>query len=604
MGHEHHEHHEHHDQGAITQTEASGSSDNAPGGHSDHDSHGSNGANDKHEGHSAEMFRRLFWGNLIIAVPLLIFSGQIQVWFGYSLNATLTKWIPVLLGVVIYVWGGKPFLIGGRHEAQDRQPGMMLLIAVAISVAFFASLATSFGLAELDFWWELAALIVVMLLGHWQEMKAIGQARGALAALAELLPDTAELVGSDGAVTESSVAALQVGDLVLVRPGGRVPADGVIEDGSAAFDESMISGESRPVRRSSGENVVAGTVSTDASIRIRVGAVGEDTALAGIQRLIADAQSTKSWTQALADRAAGVLFYVAITTGLVTFVVWTAIGDPEEGIIRAVTVLVIACPHALGLAIPLVIANSAQAGILVKDRLALERMRVVDTVLFDKTGTLTVGNHAVVDTVTAVGWTNDEMLAVAAAVEAESEHPVARAIRSAAAELSVPVAEGVAFTPGVGVAGSVDGRRISVGGPASLGDRQVPDEIEAAVGRWSGRGGSVLYVVADDVVVGAVTLEDEIRPVSKEAVDELHERGVHVVMITGDAAQVAESVASEIGIDETFAQVLPHEKDSKVTELQDRDRTVAMVGDGVNDAPALARADVAIESARQNLTRQ
>ena len=562
------------------------------------DPHAGGDAHDKHAGHSADMFRRLFWGNLLIAIPLLVFSAQIQDWFGYALNATLTEWIPPVLGIVIYVWGGKPFLAGGRHEAQARQPGMMLLIAVAISVAFGASLATTFGLVDLDFWWEVAALIVVMLLGHWQEMKAIGQARGALSALAELLPDMAEIVAADGAIAELSVADLSVGDLVLVRPGGRVPADGTIEEGSASLDESMITGESRPIRRAGGESVVAGTVSTDASIRVRVGAVGDDTALAGIRRLIADAQATKSRTQALADRAAAVLFYVAISVGLLTFLVWTALGDPAEGIIRSVTVLVIACPHALGLAIPIVIANStaisAKAGILVKDRLALEKMRHVDTVLFDKTGTLTVGNHAVVDTVAAGGWSTDEMLRLAAAVEAESEHPVARAIRLAASELHLPVATGLDFRPGIGVTGSVGARVVSVGGPLLVGEQQLGEEIEKATAAWRDRGGSVLYVLVDDEVVGALTLEDEIRPVSQEAVDSLHRRRAQVVMITGDAVQVADAVAAKLGIDETFAQVLPNEKDSKVTELQKRGRTVAMVGDGVNDAPALARADVGI----------
>lgn len=588
--HEHHQHGDHHDDHAAHDDAAAVAEHSEP--------HAGHGGHDKHAGHSAEMFQRLFWGNLVVAVPLLIFSGQIQEWFGYSLDETLTKWVPAVLGVVIYAWGGKPFLVGARHEAQARQPGMMLLIAVAITVAFLASLASTFGLAELDFWWELAALIVVMLLGHWQEMKAIGQARGALEALAELLPDTAEVIAADGSITEARIGSLQVGDLVLVRPGGRVPADGKIEDGSASLDESMITGESRPVRRGVDDPVVAGTVSTDASIRIRVGAIGEDTALAGIQRLIADAQATKSRTQALADRAAAVLFYVAIVAGLLTVIVWTAVGEPSEGVIRAVTVLVIACPHALGLAIPLVIANStaisAKAGILVKDRLALEKMREVDTVLFDKTGTLTRGNHAVVDTVTASGWSTDEMLVVAASVEAESEHPVARAIRDAAADLSVPAGSDVTFTPGVGVAGSVGGRRVSVGGPASLGDYQVPEVIEHAAAEWRARGGSVLYVVVDDEIAGAMTLEDEIRPVSHEAVENLHRHGAQVVMITGDAAQVADSVAGQLGIDEAFAQVLPHEKDSKVTELQERGRTVAMVGDGVNDAPALARADVGI----------
>ena len=360
----------------------------------------------------------------------------------------------------------------------------------------------------------------------------------------------------------------------------------------------MITGESRPVRRTAGESVVAGTVSTDASIRVRVGAIGEDTALAGIQRLIADAQATKSRTQALADRAAAVLFYIAVSAGALTFIVWTALGDADEGVIRAVTVLVIACPHALGLAIPLVIANStavsAKAGVLVKDRLALAKMRSVDTVLFDKTGTLTVGNHAVVDSVVSGSWTRDDMLRSAAAVEAESEHPVARAIRAAASGLDVPPASGFEFRPGIGVSGFVDGRSVSVGGPALVVDVRLAEDLQTATAAWRDRGGSVLYVVVDDVVVGALTLEDEVRPVSRAAVDGIHRHGAEAVMITGDAVQVADAVAAQLGIDDTFAQVLPHEKDSKVVELQRRGRTVAMVGDGVNDAPALARADVGI----------
>ena len=564
----------------------------------DHGAHTSPGAHDKHAGHSAAMFERLFWGNLLIAVPLLVFSAQIQEWFGYTLNATLTVWVPPVLGVAIYLWGGKPFLVGGRDEARARQPGMMLLIAVAISVAFGASLATSFGLADLDFWWELAALIVVMLLGHWQEMKAIGQARSALSALAELLPDTTEVIDSVGEIRQVSVQGLSIGDVVLVRPGGRVPADGTIQEGSASLDESMITGESRPVRRQVGDRVVAGTVSTDASLRVLVGAVGDDTALAGIQRLIARAEATKSRTQALADRAAGLLFYVAISAALLTLVVWTALGDPAAGIIRSVTVLVIACPHALGLAIPLVIANStaisARAGILVKDRLALEKMRDVDTVLFDKTGTLTVGNHVVVDSVAAANWSIDDLLGLAAAVEAESEHPVARAIRTVASDLEIPHATGVEFRPGLGVAGIVGARAASVGGPALVEERAIPGEIASATAAWRDRGGSVLYVVVDDGVVGALTLEDEIRPASQEAIVSLHRLGVQAVMITGDAAQVANAVAAELGIDETFAQVLPRDKDSQVSELQSRGHRVAMVGDGVNDAPALARADVGI----------
>jgi len=564
------------------------------GGHSAHERH------DKHAGHDPEMFRRLFWWNLALAVPVLVLSEQIQDWFGYSIDGVWAAWVVPVLGTVVYLWGGRPFLAGGVAEVRNRQPGMMLLIALAITVAYASSLAASLGWGDLDFWWELAALIVVMLLGHWQEMKAIGQAQGALAALAELLPDTAERVSGD-TVEEVAIADLTVDDVVLVRPGGRVPADGVIVDGRAAFDESMITGESRPVTRSEGERVVAGTVSTDSSVRVRIDAVGDDTALAGIQRLVADAQSSQSRAQALADRAAAALFYLATAAAVVTLVAWLLAGNGGEGVIRTVTVLVIACPHALGLAIPLVIsistATSARAGILVKDRLALERMRTVDAVLFDKTGTLTKGNHAVVDHVAVDGWDRDDVLAQAAAVEADSEHPVARAIVTAANDHSdVPTATDLTALTGRGVQGTIDGHQISVGGPALLEhlDADEPDELSATIEQWRRAGGSVLYVFRDGTVVGALTLADEIRPESKVAVDALHERGKQVVLITGDAQQVAEGVAAQLGIDEVFAEVLPQDKDSKVAELQARGLTVAMVGDGVNDAPALARADVGI----------
>jgi Cu2+-exporting ATPase len=561
-----------------------------------HDSEG----HDKHAGHDPEMFRRLFWWNLFLAVPVLVFSEQIQDWFDFSIDGAWAAWVAPLIGTVIYLWGGKPFLAGGVAELRDRQPGMMLLIALAITVAYVSSLGSSIGLGDLDFWWELAALIVVMLLGHWQEMKAIGQARGALAALAELLPDSAERV-NESDIEPVAIDALRVGDVVLVRPGGRVPADGVIVDGTAAFDESMITGESRSVRRADGDRVVAGTVSTDSSVRVRVDALGEDTALAGIQRLVADAQSSQSRTQALADRAAAALFYLAVSAAVVTLVAWALAGDGAEGVIRTVTVLVIACPHALGLAIPLVIsistATSARAGILVKDRLALERMRTVDVVLFDKTGTLTKGNHAVVDHASIDDWDRDQVLAWAAAAEAESEHPVARAIVTAGRDLgAVATASDFDALTGRGVQATVDGRQIAVGGPSLLDHFGLsePTDLAEATDKWRGRGGSVLYVLADGTVVGALTLADEIRPESKVAIDALHNRGKQVVLITGDAQQVADAVAEQLGIDEVFAEVLPHEKDSKVAELQARGLSVAMVGDGVNDAPALARADVGI----------
>ena len=477
---------------------------------------------------------------------------------------------------------------------------MMLLIALAISVAYAASLASSIGWGDLDFWWELAALIVVMLLGHWQEMKAIGQAQGALSALARLLPDSAERL-DDGEPVEVAVADLRPGDVVLVRPGGRVPADGDIESGHAAIDESMITGESNPVERHQGDRVVAGTVSTDRSIRVAVTAVGDDTALAGIERLVEDAQQSRSRTQALADRAAAALFYVAVSAAVLTLIGWTIAGDPSDGVIRMVTVLVIACPHALGLAIPLVIsittATSAKAGILIKDRLALEQMRHVDAVLFDKTGTLTRGNHAVVGRRAADGYDVDEMMRLAAAAEADSEHPIARAIVAVGDEIDqVPTASEFDAVPGRGVTATVGGRSVAVGGPAMLAHvgAEVPADLIEPTEEWRARGGAVLYVIVDGVVAGALTVADETRPESRAAVDALHGRGVDVVMITGDAEQVAEAVARELGIDEVIAEVLPEHKSNQVAALQDRGRTVAMVGDGVNDAPALARAEVGI----------
>ncbi|HSL57685.1 MAG TPA: heavy metal translocating P-type ATPase [Acidimicrobiales bacterium] len=565
----------------------------------DHDvDHG----HDKHAGHDPEEFRRRFWWSLVLTVPVVVWSEMVQDWLGYTAPSFPgSDWIGPVLGTVLFVYGGRPFLVGAVHEARSRQPGMMLLIALAISVAFLASAATTVGWFDLEFWWELAALITVMLLGHWQEMKAIGQARGALDALAELLPDDAERVADDGSTTTVSISDLEVGDVVLVRPGGRVPADGEIVDGEAELDESTVTGESRPVPRGVGDQVVAGTVSTDSSIRVRVEAVGDDTALAGIQRLVREAQTSGSRTQALADRFAAALFYVAVATGLVTFAAWLVLGSPDQAVVRTVTVLVIACPHALGLAIPLVIslstALSARHGILVKDRLALEQMRTVDVVLFDKTGTLTAGRHVVTDVAAAPGHDDDTVLGLAGAAEADSEHPLARAIVAAAADRGdVPTASGFRAVAGRGIEADVESHRVAVGGPALLRDRDVtePDELATVTDTWRERGAAVLHVLVDGEVAGAVALEDEIRPEARRAVDDLHHLGVQVAMITGDARQVADAVAAELGIDEVFAEVLPEDKDAKVTELQDRGRRVAMVGDGVNDAPALARADVGI----------
>jgi P-type Cu2+ transporter len=502
---------------------------------------------------------------------------MVQDWLNYRASSFPgSESVPAVFGTIVFLYGGLVFLKGGWQELQTRAPGMMLLVSLAISVAFFASAATTLGFFDLEFWWELALLVTIMLLGHWQEMKAIGQARGALSALAALLPDEAERV-TDYGVETVALEALRTGDVVLVRPGARVPADGAIIDGQAELDESMITGESHPVARMVGDRVVAGTVVAGSAIRVRIEAVGEQTALAGIQRLVAEAQASRSRAQVLADRFAAALFYVAVGAGVVTFLVWTLLGDTEEAVTRAVTVLVISCPHALGLAIPLVVAistaMSARHGVLIKDRLALERMRLVDTVLFDKTGTLTRGKHAVTG-VAGLDLADADLLGLAAAVESDSEHPLARAIVRAASEQRIPLPRATDFRAiaGRGVAATVEGQAIIIGGPAMLRERglAVPAALAERTAAWQERGASVLHVARDGSVIG------------------------RVVMITGDAKAVATAVGSELGIDEVFAEVLPEQKESKVAELQRRGARVVMVGDGVNDAPALARADVGI----------
>jgi len=433
-------------------------------GSTEHDGHGDQGDHAGHGGHGdhAEMFRVLFWRNLLLAIPVIVFSDMVQDWFGYTLEFAGSSWIPPVLGTVVFLDGGRPFLTGGVDEARSRQPGMMLLIAMAITVAFVASLISLTDALDLEFWWELAALVVIMLLGHWQEMKAISQAQGALAALAELLPDEAERITDSGDVETVAVADVSVGDTLLVRSGGRIPADGTIVDGTVEVDESMLTGESNPVPKSEGDRVVGGSVATDNSIRVRVDAVGDDTALGGIQRLVSEAQTSKSRAQALADRAAALLFYVAIAAAAITVLVWLAVGEPDDALIRTITVLIIACPHALGLAIPLVIslstAKAARSGILVKDRLALERMRTIDTVMFDKTGTLTAGEHEVTD-LFAVDGDIEQLLAVAAGVEADSEHPLARAIVRAAEEREVERATATDFRSMTGRGVTADSSR-------------------------------------------------------------------------------------------------------------------------------------------------
>jgi Cu2+-exporting ATPase len=573
--------------------------------HAGHDSaHGAgHGPHVDHTGHE-ELFRRRFWVCLVLTVPVLLYSPMLQEWLGFSMPAFPgSAWIPPLFSVIIFLYGGVPFLQMAAVELRQRQPGMMTLISLAISVAFLYSLATVFFDPHSGFFWELVTLIDVMLLGHWIEMRSVRQASGALDELARLMPDTAERLRPDGSTETVPVTALRVGDLVLARPGAGIPADGEVIEGDSDVNEAMITGESRPVKKQPRDRVIAGALNGDGSLRVRVTATGEQTALAGIMRLVKEAQESKSRTQVLADRAAGWLFYAALAVAGLTAIGWTVTrGFDAEMLERVVTVLVIACPHALGLAVPLVVAIttslSARSGILIRNRLALEAAREIDVVIFDKTGTLTRGEQGVVGAATADGWSEDQALALAAAVEGDSEHVIARAIRQAAAErrLRLPGVTGFEALKGRGVRAAVNGHTVLVGGPRLLELLSLePPAPIARFGEMAGsRGQSVIYLVQDGQVVAAIALADVIRPESEPAVRRLHAMGIEVAMLTGDSEAVARSVATELGIDQYFAEVLPEHKDQKVLALQAQGKHVVMVGDGVNDAPALARADVGI----------
>ncbi|GAB4434984.1 MAG: heavy metal translocating P-type ATPase [Anaerolineae bacterium] len=559
-----------------------------------------------HTGHE-QMFRRRFWVSLALSIPVLIFSPSLQAWLGYTApEFPGSTWITPVLSVVVFLYGGVPFLQMAVPEIRNRKPGMMTLISLAIAVAFVYSLAALAIPEGKTFFWELVTLIDVMLLGHWMEMRSVRQASSALDELARLMPDTAERVLPDGDTEEVAVHSLKAGDLVLVRPGASVPADGEVEQGESDVNEAMITGESKPVSKQPGDSVIAGTINGDGSLRVRVTATGDETALAGIMRLVQEAQQSKSRTQLLADRAAGWLFYIALAVAALTAILWTvAIGFDVRVIERVATVLVIACPHALGLAIPLVVAITtsigANNGILVRDRLALEQARDIDVVIFDKTGTLTKGEFGVVGIKTAgddANWDDDAALALAAAVEGDSEHTIARGIRQSAAERALALPEVTDFEAikGRGVRATHDGRAIHLGGPRLLEmlDLAPPAGLRQFAEGASAKGQTVVYLVRDGQAQAAFALADVIRPESRAAVQKLHDMGVEVAMLTGDSEAVARAVAEELGIDAYFAEVLPEHKDQKVAQLQREGKRVAMVGDGVNDAPALTRADVGI----------
>jgi Cu2+-exporting ATPase len=558
---------------------------------------------DKHAGHSVEMFRDRFWLALALTIPTLIWEPMLQDWFGYRAPAVPgARLIPAVFGTAVFVYGGWVFLQGALRELAARLPGMMTLISLAISVAFLYSLATLVGFPGHALWWELATLVTIMLLGHWIEMRSIFQAQGALKELAKLLPDTALRIGEGDRTEEVAVAALRDGDLVLIRPGASIPADGTVLTGRSDVSEAMITGESRPVTKDAGDRVIAGTTNGQGSLRVEVTGTSEGTALAGIMRLVAEAQGSRSRAQALADRAAFFLTLVAIAAGILTLIGWLAVGASVEfTVMRVVTVLVIACPHALGLAVPLVTAISttlgARNGLLVRDRRGLEEARNLTTVVFDKTGTLTLGEHRVVDLAVS-GIDADEALRLAAAVERDSEHPIARAILLSAEEkgLGVPRADGFRAIPGHGVEAEVEGRMLQVGGPALLRKLGVtaPRSIMDATEAFGAEGSAAISRVENGEVRAVFAIADAIRPESLEAVRRLQAEGIEVVMLTGDSAAVAESVARQLGIDTVLAQVLPDEKADRIAELQRAGKRVAMVGDGVNDAPALVTADVGI----------
>ena len=556
---------------------------------------------DKHAGHSPNMFKQKFWLSLLLTIPTLVFSDTVQGWFGYHLTFSGSQYIPAIFGTIIFLYGGLVFLKSAKVELEGRLPGMMTLISMAITVAFGYSLAVTLKLVNgMDFWWELATLVTIMLLGHWLEMASVQNAQGALKELAKLLPDDAELV-NDNDTKKVPVGQLEVGNLILVRPGARIPADGEVVKGESDVNESMLTGESKPVKKTVKAQVIGGTINGSGSLTIKVTKIGNDTALAGIMKLVADAQSSKSKTQILADKAAFYLTFVAIGAAIITGIAWGIDGKSAGFILeRIVTVLVIACPHALGLAVPLVTAISttlaAKNGLLIRQRPALEAARNIDVVLFDKTGTLTKGEQGVVDVV-AEG-NKKELLTLAAAVENDSEHPIARAVVNSAKEqkLSVPQATNFASLAGRGTKANVASKTIYVGGPRLIEELQavMPERIKQASAQASDEGKTVIYVIEDKTVQGAIMLADVIREESKEAVATLHAMGKRVAMLTGDSEGVAGWVAKELGITEYFAEVLPENKAETVKKLQADGSRVAMVGDGVNDAPALTQADIGI----------
>jgi len=565
--------------------------------------HGEHAGHEKHEGHSPEMFRDRLWVSLVLTIPILFFSTQFQDWFNYEAPTfTGSDWVSPILATVLFVYAGGVFLRGGQREIQARQPGMMTLISVAISVSYFYSLAVSLGVQGKPFYWELATLLDVMLLGHWMEMRSVRSASNALEHLAEMVPSVAHRVAADGSIEDVDVADLADGDVILIRPGEQVPADGNITEGTSSMNEAFLTGESRPVAKEAGDEVIAGAVNGDGALRVELTRIGEATTLSQIMRLVEEAQASRSRFQTLADRAAFWLTVIAVGSAAVTMAAWVVFSTESTGfaVSRTVTVLVIACPHALGLAIPLVNMNatgvSARNGILVRNREAFERGRNIRFVAFDKTGTLTEGRFAVSSIVTD-GIDEQGALAAAGALEQASEHPLAAAIVEAAEEAGVGHgnAESVSAVPGRGVEGTVQGRSMRIGRPewaAELGVDTGP-EVTEALAAADRRGESAIVLMDAQKVAAVISLADKIRASARDTVERLRRVGITTVMVTGDAEAVAATVAGELGIDRYYARVLPQEKAEIVEQLR-REGPTAFVGDGINDAPALLAADLGV----------
>jgi P-type Cu2+ transporter len=568
-----------------------------------HDAHHAHGDHDKHAGHSIAMFKDKFWLSLLLTLPVLVYSAMIQHWLNFTPPGfTGSEYIPFALSTIIFFYGGMVFIKSAIGELKAKTPGMMTLISLAIITAYVYSVATQFFIAGDGFFWELATLVTIMLLGHWLEMAAVAKAENALDALSELLPDTAEKMVNDKP-QKVKVSQLEVGDLVLIRPGSRIPVDGQIIEGSSLVDEAAITGESKPVLKTLGSKVIAGTSNQDGSLTVKVTKVGTDTTIAGIMRLVAEAQSSKSNVQVLADRAAFYLTITAIMTAILTLLVWLVLKDAGFALERSVTVLIIACPHALGLAIPLVVSItttlSARNGLLVRKRLALESARNLDWVLFDKTGTLTKGEHGITNIWSTKNYTNENVLSIAASLEQKSEHIIGKGIVKYAEKENVSMDKVTHFKaiPGLGVQATLSDKKTYTAASyryVAENSIKVPSEISESIKKAAKKGVTEVYILLDNKVIGALGLADIVREQSKQTIQALRNMGIKTAMITGDSRDVASYVASQLGLDQYFAEVKPEDKATKVKQLQKDGQQVAMVGDGINDAPALTQANIGI----------